>query len=94
MRAVQLKEADLAAAVAESDQILAQDADLQRQILQVVGKAHRLPEAAHVFATGRLRADMGQLGVLSRDLAIVIAAVARLQKRSPGRHQNASLRIS
>jgi hypothetical protein len=46
MRAMQLEEADLTAAVAERDQVLTKNFELQRQVLQIVGIADRLPEAA------------------------------------------------
>src|SRR5215469_4103619 len=87
MRAMQLEEAGLAGAVTKGDEILAQDAEPERQVLQIVRVADRLPEAAEILAARRIRADMGKLGVFRRDLTVMIAAVTRLQIRSPRRHK-------
>src|SRR5271169_6795181 len=78
MRAMQFEQADLARAVAESDEILAHDPQLQREVPKVVGIADRLPEAAQIFPARRFRADMGQLGVFPRYLPVMITAIARL----------------
>ncbi len=78
MRAMQLEEAGFTAAVAKRDQLLAKNLDLERQVLQLVRKAYRLPEMAHVFAARRIRADMGQLGIFLGDVPVVISAVAGL----------------
>src|ERR1051325_5532006 len=86
MRAVQFQETDRAALIAERDQILAQDPDPQRQIAEIVGETYRLPEAAHIFAARRIRPDMGELGILLRHRAVVIAAKTRLQEGCPVRH--------
>src|SRR5580704_11631440 len=87
MRAVQLQEADRAAAVAKRDEVLAEDPELERQVFQLVRIADRLPEAAHVFAAGRVRADTRQLCIFRGHLAVVVSAVARLEERGPGCHR-------
>ena len=78
MRAMPLQQADRAAAVAKHHQLLAEDFDRQRQVLEVIRVADRLPEPAHVLAAGRVRADMGQLGILLRNVPMMVTAVARL----------------
>ena len=45
-----------------------------REILQVISKAHWLPEASEVFSTRRARADAGQFGVFLGNVAMIIAA--------------------
>ena len=77
MRAMQLQQPDVAAPVAERDQFLAEDPDPHRQVLQLVGEADRLPEAAHIFAARRIRTDMGEFAVLGRHVAVMVAAVTR-----------------
>ena len=61
---VQLQQSHDPAQVAEHHQFLPQDFDPQRKVVQVVGKANRLPVAAEVFAARRAWADMGERGVL------------------------------
>jgi hypothetical protein len=77
VRAVQLEQSGGSTAVAEGDQFLAEDFQPHRQVLQIVGVADRLPEAAHIFAARRVGADMGEFAVLSRHVAMMIAAVTR-----------------
>src|SRR5437763_5318055 len=79
MRAMQLQQADGAAAVAKSDKILAEDPKFQRQVLQLVRVADRLPEAPHVLAAGRIRADMRQLGVFQRNMAVMVSTITGLR---------------
>src|SRR5204863_1399924 len=69
-------------------------AGVWRQIFQVVGIADRLPEAAQIFAARRARPDMGQLGVLGGHVAMEVAAIPRLQKRSPRRRNDTPPRCS
>jgi hypothetical protein len=45
-----------------------------RQVVQLVGEADRLPEAAEIFAARRSGADMGELGILLGDFAVIVAA--------------------
>src|SRR6266403_783176 len=87
MRTVQLQQTDVAALVAKGDQLLVQNLDPQRQILQLVREADRLPEAAHVLAARRAGTDMGELGVLLGDVPVEIPAIPRLQERGSGRHR-------
>src|SRR6267143_5168287 len=87
MRTVQLQQTDVAAPVAKGDQLLVQNLDPERQVLQLVGKADRLPEAAHVLAARRAGTDMGELGVLLGDVPMEIPAISRLQERGSGRHR-------
>src|SRR5260370_30144762 len=87
MRAMQLQQAGCAAAVAESDKVLAEDPELERQILQLVRVADRLPESSHVLAAGRVWADMRQLGVFLRHMAVVVSAVTALKERGPRCHR-------
>src|ERR1700736_3177619 len=86
MRTVPLQQTDVAALVAKGDQLLVQNLDPQRQVLQLVGKADRLPEAAHVLAARRAGPDMGELGVLLGDVPVEVGAVSRLQKRGSRDH--------
>jgi hypothetical protein len=49
------------------------------QVLQFTGEADRLPEAAQIFAAGRIGADMGEFCVFIGYLAMEVAAVSRLR---------------
>ena len=75
---MQFEEPGFAGAVAEGDEVLTQDPQAQRQVLKVVGVADRLPEATEILAARRVWADTGQLGILRRNLTVMIAAVTRL----------------
>src|SRR6267378_43369 len=88
MRTVQLQQTDVAALVAKGDQLLVQNLDPQRQILQLVREADRLPEATHVLAARRAGTDMGELGVLLGDVPMEVGAISRLQERGSGRHRS------
>src|SRR5207249_12102963 len=48
MRAMQLQQADLTAAVSEKDQILPQDADPLGQVVDLTDEPHRMPKAPQV----------------------------------------------
>src|SRR5947208_737456 len=74
MRAVQFQQTDRAALIAERDQILTQDPDPQREVAELIGETHRLPEAAHVFATRRIRPDMAEFCIRTRAIEGVLAA--------------------
>src|SRR5262245_1430833 len=54
VRAMALEQADGAAAVAKGHQFLTQNLHGQRQVLQLIRVADRLPEATHVLATRRI----------------------------------------
>src|SRR6266478_3593571 len=94
MRTMQLQQTDVAALVAKGDQLLVQNLDPQRQILQLVREADRLPEAAHVLAARRAGTDMGELGVLLGDVPVEVGAVSRLQERGSRDHGNPPVRRS
>src|SRR4051794_26710614 len=81
MGTVQLQHADGAGPVAKRDKVLAQYPDPQRQVAQIVGEAHRLPEPAQVFAARRVGADMGEFDVLARVLTMVVTGETRPQER-------------
>ena len=78
MRAMQLQQADGAALVAEHDEVLAEDLDPQRQIVQLVGETDRLPEAAQIFAARRAGANMGEF------------RISRPERRGGGSRRSAS----
>ena len=75
MAAVPVKHADCARFVTESDEILAHDANRQRQVDEFLRQTHRLPESPHVFAAGRARCDVGQLRIFSRQIPPLISGV-------------------
>jgi hypothetical protein len=52
---------DFAAPVAENDEVLAEDADRHRQILELRRHRHRMPEPTQILTAGRARPDMGEL---------------------------------
>jgi hypothetical protein len=79
MRAVQFEQSHSAALIAKYNEVLSQDLDPMRQVAQLVGEADRLPETAEIFAAGCARADMGELGVLLRNLTVKVSAISRLQ---------------
>src|SRR5262249_3730449 len=66
--------------IAEDDQLLPEDRDVNRHVSQVIGEADRLPEAAEVLAARRSGTDVGEFCVLSGNLAMVVGAVARRQE--------------
>jgi hypothetical protein len=76
MRAVQLDQPDLAAAVAKRDEVLAEDFKPLRHVAESARKDHRLPEPPQVFAARRTRPDSGQLVVHRRHAAVVISAIS------------------
>ena len=73
MRTVQVQHADAPAAIAEDDQVLAQDPCPQRRRREIARERHWLPEPAQVLAARRSRSDFGQLGIWGRDLAAMVA---------------------
>jgi hypothetical protein len=66
VRAIRFQKADGAALVAEHDEVLAKDAQAAGQVLLLVAKDDRLPEASQVFAAGRVRPDASQFLVFRR----------------------------
>src|SRR5207245_3863422 len=73
MRAVQVQHADAPAAVAEDDQILAQNPRPQGRRREIARERHGLPEPAQVLAARGARSDFGQLGIRRRNLAATVA---------------------
>src|SRR6185312_9445772 len=63
VRAAWIEQARPAFAIAEEDQILAEDADVLRHRSDFFGERDRMPIAAHEFAAGRARPDLGQFGI-------------------------------
>ena len=53
MGAVPLEQSHVPPQVPEGHQLLAQNRDAQRHIAEIVGEAHRLPEAPEVLAARR-----------------------------------------
>jgi hypothetical protein len=68
--------ADAAAEVPESHQLFAKDLESNRQVLEIVREAHRLPEAAQVLPARSPRAYAGQFGVFFRYVSVVVTAVS------------------
>src|SRR5689334_11972792 len=86
--AVAFQQPDPAASITEHHEFLAQNLHCERQILELIRIADRLPEPAHVLAARRIRADMRQLRIFGGNLPVIVSAVPCLQKRSPGdRHR-------
>src|SRR5262249_40417069 len=77
---------DHPAQVAEHHQVFAQDLDPARDVRELLAETDRLPEAAHVFAAGRARSDMRELGVLAGNFAVKVAAELGPQEGGSGRH--------
>ena len=73
VRAVTVHDTDVAALVAVGDKIFAQNADRLRHVGQFLRQANRLPEAPHVLAHGRTGVGAGQLSVVRRHVALVVA---------------------
>jgi hypothetical protein len=92
MGAMQFQQPHDAALVAENDQFFPQDFDPVRQVAQFVGKADRLPKSAQVLAAWRAWTDMGKVGILVGDIAMMVATESRLQKWGSGWHRRPPLR--
>ncbi len=75
MHAMRMQHADAAAAVAKRDEFFVEDLQEARRIGQFHRHAHRMPEAAHVFAKRRARTGFGQLGVVIGNPVRVVAAI-------------------
>ena len=81
-------QANPAAEVSESDQFLAEDLQGYRQVFEIVGEGHRLPEAAQILPAGGSGADSGKFGVLLGYFSMVVSAVAGGKKRCSSGHAN------
>ena len=64
MAAMRVQQPEASAAIAEQHQLLAEDAQRQRQVLDLPGHRHREPEAPEVLAGRRARPDPGPGGVV------------------------------
>src|SRR5438132_5409307 len=80
MRTVELEQAHRAAAVAESHEILAHDAQAARQVPQFLGQDDRLPIPPQILTAERAWPDSGELLVSRRPLAVVVRAEGVAQK--------------
>src|SRR5262249_10082922 len=65
------RDAGDATAIAECDEVLAEDANLKRQVFQIVRIGDWLPKAAHVFAAGCVRGRHMSAPVFPRHLAVM-----------------------
>jgi hypothetical protein len=61
-------------AIAEGDQLLAEDLQEVRRVGQLHRHADRVPEAAHVLAHRGAGADFGQFRIVARHFIRVVAA--------------------
>ena len=93
MAAAEMEKSDPAAEIAEQDELLVQDADRQWQLAELRGQRDRMPEAPQVFTAGRARADMGELGILSRARPAVIAAEFHGSRAYRGHPRPSAVRI-
>src|SRR5262245_53215759 len=75
MRAMQFQQSNLAPLVAERDEILPENANSPRQLAQFAGEDDRLPKAAEIFSTRRVRPDAGQFRVIDWSLAMVVSTI-------------------
>jgi hypothetical protein len=73
--AVRLQQAGLAVLRAEQHQRLAEHAHLDRQLAQLGGQRHGLPEAAQVFAGRRAALDVSEIRVLGRRLLAFVGRI-------------------
>jgi hypothetical protein len=80
MRAMQFQQPDRAAFVAKGDQVFPQDPQPSRDISKFEGLDDGLPETSQIFTARGAGADSGQLLVFRRALAVVISAIAAVQK--------------
>src|ERR1700731_157441 len=79
MRAMRVERANPALLVAEDDDFLAEQLLLPRQVLQLVGEAHRLPIAPQQLAHRAARLDAGQLVIRWRNLP----SISRFHRSPP-----------
>ena len=75
MQAVQVQQPYPPAPVPEEHEILAHDAQAQRNVAEVARKGHGLPEAAEILPARGARPDAGQLRVVWWHRALEVAAV-------------------
>ena len=91
MAAVKIEQPPFARAGPEQHQVLAEHAELERQLSDLGGNGDGLPEAPEILAAGRAALDMGELGVLLRRRRVVVGAVGRAQEMLlPGHRWSAS----
>src|SRR5258705_9977029 len=82
MAAVQVQETVVARQIAKGDEILTEDAQPHRNALaELLGHAHRVPEASQVFAAGLARADAHELGIGLGALILVMTDIATARRR-------------
>src|SRR5262245_37475813 len=72
--------------VTEDHQILSQNADPHRHVLQRIRPYHGMPEPAQIFAARCARPDVGEFLVFRRYLIVQIPTVRGSQKGRSGRH--------
>jgi hypothetical protein len=66
--------------VPEYDQVLPQDAEPHRQVLEHIRPDDRMPEPAQVFSARRAGPNMGELFIFLRDFTVEIPTVRGAQK--------------
>jgi hypothetical protein len=91
MAAEQVEHTNSPTIVAEHHQVLTQDSDAYRKVLQVFGKRHGEPEAAEVLAAGSTGPNPDEITIRLGDFAGAIAPVLRFQEWCPGCHDGLSL---
>ena len=75
VRAVPVQQPDAPGAVAESDQVLAEQAHRYRQVFQLGGEHEGMPVAAQVLAAWRAGSDSGEQTVVVPRGTLEVAAV-------------------
>ena len=81
---MQLQQPEEPTAVAEDDQVLAEDAQGKRQVFQLAGEGDGLPVAAQVLAARCAGPDVRQLGVRRGHLPGEIGSIGHIQKNGLG----------
>ena len=72
MRAMEVEHADLALSIAEENEVLAEQPDLHRPVLDVVAELDRPPIAAQHLAARRARADLGHQPIFALAQHVVL----------------------
>ena len=75
VRAMAVQQADPSRSVAEEHQVLAEESNCERQVADFLRERDAVPEAAQVLSAGRARPDVGELRILGRDVAVLVAAI-------------------
>jgi hypothetical protein len=86
MTAVSLEQPDAATAVAKEHEVLAHNPNSEREVFQIFGIGHGLPEPSQILPARRPGTNVGEFFVLPRNLAAVIRAVRLVQERPVHRH--------